>query len=81
MLTMRLIPLLIVLILTLSNHLLEAANYPLKVSGANAHVLVDQSDVPFLIHGDCAWGLMVLPNQVEVEEYLRTGGKRASTLS
>ncbi len=47
-----------------------AANYPLKVSSTNPHLLMDQSDVPFLIHGDCPWALMVTLNQAEAEEYL-----------
>ena len=36
-----------------------ARNYPLKIGSTNGHILVDQSNVPFLIHGDCAWGLIL----------------------
>ncbi len=47
-----------------------AVNYPVKVSGQNPHVLVDQSGVPFLLQGDCAWALMVTLDHEGVEKYL-----------
>jgi hypothetical protein len=43
---------------------------PLKVSSSNPHLLVDQIDVPFLIHGDAAQTLIVTPDRAGVEEYL-----------
>lgn len=47
-----------------------AATYPIKLTKNNGHILVDKNDVPFLLQGDCAWGLMVAPTQPEVDQYL-----------
>ena len=43
--------------------------YPLKVS-ANRRYLVEQSDAPFLYHGDAAWSLIVGLTDPETELYL-----------
>ena len=43
--------------------------YPLKVS-ANRRYLVEQSDAPFLYHGDAAWSLIVGLTEPETELYL-----------
>lgn len=47
-----------------------AANYPLKIHPGNPHLLADQNNTPFLLHGDAAWGLMVMLDKAEAEQYL-----------
>ena len=47
-----------------------AVNYPVQVSSKNPHVMVDESGMPFLLHGDCAWALMVSLDHDGVEQYL-----------
>ena len=49
----------------------KAANspYPLRVS-ANGRYLVDQNDVPFLVHGDTAWSLISAVTREEAKKYL-----------
>jgi hypothetical protein len=50
---------------------LEAANpaYPLKIS-ANRKYFADQKNVPFLLHGDAPWSLIVELTKAEAEQYL-----------
>jgi hypothetical protein len=43
--------------------------YPLKLA-ANKRYLADQNDVPFLIHGDSPWSLIVGLTKTEAERYL-----------
>jgi len=43
--------------------------YPLKIS-ANKRYLVDQHNVPFLLHGDAPWSLIVGLTKAEAEQYL-----------
>ena len=38
---------------------------------ANHRYLVDQNHVPYLLQGDAAWSLIVVPNDQEVEQYLK----------
>lgn len=46
------------------------AAFPLKVGPSN-RCLVDQHGVPFLIHGDAPWSLIVALTPVEAEQYLQ----------
>jgi len=46
-----------------------SASFPLKVS-ASRRYLIDQNDVPTLIHGDTAWSLFTGLTRDEVEQYL-----------
>ena len=43
--------------------------YPLNAS-ANGLYLADQNETPFLIHGESAWGLMIMLSQADTEQYL-----------
>jgi hypothetical protein len=49
--------------------------FPLKVGSSNRY-LVDQHDVPFLIHGDSPWSLIVALTTDQVEQYLQTRRKQ-----
>jgi hypothetical protein len=46
-----------------------AERYPLRVGSDHRH-LVDQSGVPFLVHGDAAWSLISGLTKEEAEKYL-----------
>ncbi|MBV8901747.1 MAG: glycoside hydrolase family 140 protein [Verrucomicrobia bacterium] len=47
-----------------------AVAFPLKVDPSNRY-LVDQHDVPFLIHGDAPWSLIAALTRAEAERYLQ----------
>ena len=44
-------------------------DYPLK-RGTNPRYLVDQNELPFLIHGDSPWSMMVQLTREETEQFL-----------
>jgi hypothetical protein len=48
---------------------LDAADFPLGISSSKRH-LVDARGVPFLIHGDAAWSIMVQLSLEDAEVYL-----------
>lgn len=47
-----------------------AVTYPVRLSTKNPRVLADAKGLPFLLQGDCAWGLMVSLDHDGVERYL-----------
>jgi len=54
---------------TISTVNTSTAVYPLKLAPGQRH-LVDQQNVPFLIHGEAAWSLIVNLTDDEVDQYL-----------
>jgi hypothetical protein len=47
----------------------DSSGYPLKAS-ADCRYLVDQKDLPYLIHGDTPWALFYATSDAEAEEFL-----------
>ena len=56
----------------------NAATLSVKLS-ANGRHLVDQNGVPFFLHGDTAWSLLVALNQEDSERYLEDRKQRGFT--
>jgi len=53
--------------------------FPLKIA-AGRRYLVDQNDVPFLIHGEAAWSIIVQLTREEAERYLDDRRRRGFNL-
>ena len=48
----------------------HAASFPIKVSGTNPHVLVDQKDIPFMVLGDSPHSLFSNLSTADAAVYL-----------